>query len=279
MLRIPFPEPVYLVVGAAAALLVATAGVAVGLQQPEIGSGTGQEVPTRLTGAAVATAGPVPTTSATADADPGADPEAMTGALTATATLATTPHAATEWVTRTASSTGISARALAAYADATLAVAQTDPGCHLGWTTLAAIGAIESGHGTYGGTSLGDDGRPLQPILGPALDGENGFAAIRATATSEQWTGDPTWEHAVGPMQFLTSTWQRWGVDGDGDGTADPQDLDDAALAAGHYLCAAGGDLAVGDGWWAAVRAYNHDDAYVDAVLARADAYAQAASA
>lgn len=276
MVRIPsFPEPVYLVVGAAAALLVATAGVAIGLQQPEIGTVAGQQaVPTPLAGIVAATADPAPTAGPAASPAP----ETMSGALAATV-AASVPHAATEWVTSRAASTGIPARALVAYADATLAVAQTDPGCHLGWTTLAAIGAIESGHGTYGGTSLGDDGRPLQPILGPALDGEGGFAAIRATADSEQWTGDPTWEHAVGPMQFLTSTWQRWGVDADGDGAADPHDLDDAALAAGHYLCSAGRDLSGADGWWAAVRAYNHDDAYVEAVLNRANAYAQAASA
>ncbi|MBU4213825.1 MAG: lytic transglycosylase domain-containing protein [Actinobacteria bacterium] len=271
MVRIAIPEPVYLVVGAAAALLVGTAGVAIGLQQPEIGTASRAEaIPTPLPAIVAATASAAPTAAAT---EAGSQP--MSGALTADPA----PHAAADWVTRTASAAGIPARALAAYADATLAIETSDPGCHLGWTTLAAIGAIESGHGTHGGTTLGDDGRPLQPILGPALDGVGGFAAIRASAGSQQWTGDPTWDHAVGPMQFLTSTWQRWSVDADGDGVADPNDLDDAALAAGHYLCASGGDLAGADGWWTAVRAYNHDDAYVASVLSRADAYARTASA
>jgi len=57
-------------------------------------------------------------------------------------------------------------------------------------------------------------------------------------------------------------------------GVSDPQDLDDAALAAARYLCTAGGDLATGAGWVAAVRAYNHADAYVRAVYAAASAYA-----
>ena len=70
--------------------------------------------------------------------------------------------------------------------------------------------------------------------------------------------GDPEWDHAVGPLQFLPSTWETWGRDGDGDGTADPQDLDDAAAAAAAYLCGAGQDLTTGPGWSAAVYAYNH---------------------
>jgi membrane-bound lytic murein transglycosylase B len=54
----------------------------------------------------------------------------------------------------------------------------------------------------------------------------------------------------------------------------DPQDLDDASLAAGRYLCSAGGDLETSEGWVAAVRAYNHADAYVRAVYEAASAYA-----
>ena len=71
-----------------------------------------------------------------------------------------------------------------------------------------------------------------------------------------------------------SAPWDRWAADGDGDGRADPQDLDDAALAAGRYLCGAGGDVAVGSGWVTAVRAYNNADAYVRAVYDAASAYA-----
>lgn len=184
-----------------------------------------------------------------------------------------TPRAAPDWVAATSSGTGVPARAVQAYGDATLALADEDPGCRLGWTTLAGIGWIESGHGRAG---LRDDGLPATPIVGPALDGSPGRAAIPADAESTQWHGDPAWDHAVGPMQFIPSTWRRWATDGDGDGAADPQDIDDAALAAARYLCAGSRDLSTGDGWWAAVLSYNHSDEYAAAVLATADRYAAA---
>ena len=280
-----WPDPAHLVVGALVALLVGAAGVAAGLHQPSVGAGavTGPApgsapltVSSGLAGAGAPSAGSAAAGTAQTGA---AAPADGAGALTqGAAAPPDAPRAAAQWVERTATATGIPARALSAYADATLVVAAQDPACGLGWTTLAAIGDVESGHGTHGGTTLGADGRPVQPVLGPALDGRAGTAAIAATAASTTWTGDPVWDHAVGPLQFLTSTWQRWGVDGDGDGVADPNDLDDAALAAGHYLCAAGVDLASADGWWAAVRAYNHDDTYVQHVLTRANAYARAAA-
>jgi membrane-bound lytic murein transglycosylase B len=49
------------------------------------------------------------------------------------------------------------------------------------------------------------------------------------------WDSDTVWDRAVGPMQFIPDTWQRWGADGNGDGAAGPNNLDDAALAAGRY--------------------------------------------
>ncbi|WP_051275015.1 lytic transglycosylase domain-containing protein [Cellulomonas sp. URHD0024] len=187
-------------------------------------------------------------------------------------------HASTEWVARVASATGIAAVAVRAYAAATLTLARDSPRCRVGWTTLAGIGAVESGHGTHAGAVLLDDGRPSVPVIGPALDGSNGTAPIRASPQDIAWTQDPTWAHAVGPMQFLPSTWRRWASDGDGDGVSDPNDLDDAALAAGRYLCASGGNLASGAGWHLAVASYNHDDSYVALVLATADRYAGLAS-
>jgi len=176
------------------------------------------------------------------------------------------------WVRRTAAATGIPAPAVLAYGRATLVLAGSDPGCRLGWTTLAGIGAVESAHGTVGGRTLGPDGRSSSPVLGPALDGR-GYAAVPATRASARWHGDPRWDHAVGPLQFISSTWRRWASDGDGDGAADPNDLDDAALAAGRYLCAGGQDLTTDRGWTAAVLSYNHADAYVSAVGAAARSF------
>jgi len=105
------------------------------------------------------------------------------------------------------------------------------------------------------------------------LDGAGDVAAIVDT-DGGALDGDPLWDRAVGPLQFLPSTWDTYGADGDGDGVAEPQDLDDAAVAAGRYLCAAGGDLSTGAGWWRAVLAYNASTEYAENVLSAADGYA-----
>jgi hypothetical protein len=68
---------------------------------------------------------------------------------------------------------------------------------------------------------------------------------------------------AGGPMQFLASTWRRYGVDGDGDGDRDRYDPVDAIYGAANYLRASG---APGD-WYGAIFAYNHADWYVKDVL------------
>jgi hypothetical protein len=175
------------------------------------------------------------------------------------------------WVRRTAAAAGIPEPAVAAYGAATLGLSDS---CRLGWTTLAGIGWVESHHGTMGDRTLGEDGRPSTPILGPALDGD-GFAAIPATPETTAMHGDPDWDRAMGPMQFIPSTWATWARDGDGDGTTDPQDIDDAAAAAAAYLCGTGYDVTTGAGWSQAVFAYNHSADYVNAVYAAAAAYGE----
>jgi membrane-bound lytic murein transglycosylase B len=208
-------------------------------------------------------------------ASPGAAPTTRTGGLSRSATR--TPYAVSPaWAATTGAAAGIPAAAMAAYGSVELRVRHEQPGCHLAWNTLAGVGWVESEHGTTGGRTLLADGRSSTPIIGPALNGQ-GFAAIRATPASTAWHGDPTWEHAVGPLQFIGSTWERWGADGDGDGVQDPLDLDDAALAAGRYLCADRHDLATVTGWNAAIHSYNHDRAYVLSVLDAANTYAQRA--
>ncbi|HEY0118182.1 MAG TPA: lytic murein transglycosylase [Cellulomonas sp.] len=188
------------------------------------------------------------------------------------------PQTLDAWVSAVASATGIPARAVRSYGNATLEIGIEDPSCRLGWPTLAGIGWIESGHGTHGHATLGDDGVPSVPIVGPALDGSPGRAAIHSTAQSIEWHGDPVWDHAVGPMQFIPSTWARWAADGDGDGVENPQDMDDAALATARYLCAGSRDLSTWDGWHAAVLSYNHAESYVQSVYGQASAYASAAA-
>ena len=174
------------------------------------------------------------------------------------------------WVRRVAGAAGIPEPAVRAYADAVLSA---PPACGLGWTTLAGIGWVESHHGTLGGRVLDTAGISQPPIVGPALDGQGDVKAIRATGPGLALHGDPRWEHAVGPLQFLPGTWETWGRDADRDGRADPNDLDDAAAAAAAYLCADGQDLATGAGWATAVHTYNHSDAYVRAVYDAAVVY------
>jgi hypothetical protein len=110
----------------------------------------------------------------------------------------------------------------------------------LPWTVLAAIGQIESADGAN---------------MGPSTAG------------------------ALGPMQFLPSTWREWGITATQWGQTGPPDIMDAFDAvpsAALYLCAAGGATAAG--LPGAIFAYNHAHWYVAEVLALAKAYAQTPS-
>jgi len=89
--------------------------------------------------------------------------------------------------------------------------------------------------------------------------------------------GDPVWDRAIGPFQFIPSTWAAWQSDGNGDGIADPQNVDDAAIAAARYLCADHRDLAKGDDWLRAIMSYNNSVQYVQDVYAAAQLYARSA--
>ncbi|MFE4281427.1 lytic transglycosylase domain-containing protein [Streptomyces goshikiensis] len=157
---------------------------------------------------------------------------------------------------------GIPATVLAAYRRAEQAVGRTDPGCGLRWQLLAAIGKVESGQARGGQVDAA--GTTLRPILGPVLDG-NGFANIRDTDRGA-YDGDPVYDRAVGPMQFIPSTWAAWGQDADGDGRRDPNNVHDAALAAGRYLCAGSRDLRVGADLDRAVLSYNQSGEYLRTV-------------
>jgi murein DD-endopeptidase MepM/ murein hydrolase activator NlpD len=100
----------------------------------------------------------------------------------------------------------------------------------LDWAVLAAIGYVESGHGLN---------------VGPSSAG------------------------ALGPMQFLPSTWASYGVDGDGDGRANIMDPADAIAGAARLLAANGAPGEIRR----ALFAYNHADWYVRDVLAQAERY------
>lgn len=213
-----------------------------------------------------APAGGVPHISAAppSPAGPGDDdPIAVTG------TAALVDQA---WVRDQAGRTGIPVRALIGYAGATLQLGAENPGCHLEWTTLAALGAIESDHGRHAGARIDDDGVTRPGVWGPELDGK-GNALIPDT-DGGAIDGSAQYDRAVGPMQFIPDTWRRWGADATGQGTADPEQIDDASLAAARYLCSYG-DLSDAATWREAIFGYNHLDVYVDNVARAANSYAE----
>lgn len=176
------------------------------------------------------------------------------------------------WVRDTAERTEIPQRALEAYAGAALRLARTQPECGLGWNTLAGIGAVESVHGTYLGAQADADGMVSPSIIGIPLDGSEGVMAIADTDDGEL-DEDLQWDRAVGPMQFIPTTWTDHAEDGNLDGEADPHQIDDAALTAALYLCASGDDVTTDDGWTAALAAYNRSVSYAHDVADLAGSY------
>ncbi|MGW1676417.1 lytic murein transglycosylase [Saccharopolyspora sp. NPDC002376] len=169
---------------------------------------------------------------------------------------------------------GIPDTVLNAYHRAADLTDERNPGCGLHWSVLASIGRIESGHARSGSVDV--LGTTSRAILGPRLSGGPGVAAIPDT-DGGALDGDPVWDRAVGPMQFIPSTWRKFAVDGKGDGVASPHNVYDATAAAGQYLCSGGGDLRNPRDLAAAVFRYNHSERYVRTVLIWATAYANGA--
>lgn len=136
------------------------------------------------------------------------------------------------------------------------------------WVYLAAIGKVESQHGNFHGSTLQADGTVAPPILGIPLNGTNNTQAIRDTDHG-RWDTDTVWDRAVGPMQFIPTTWAGEGKDGNLDGVNDPNNMFDAILAAAFKLRRDGapGDMAT------AIWQYNHSQKYVDDVMATAASY------
>jgi murein DD-endopeptidase MepM/ murein hydrolase activator NlpD len=97
------------------------------------------------------------------------------------------------------------------------------------------------------------------------------LAAINKIESNFGQNMGPSSAGAVGWMQFMPSTWLRWGLDADGDGVADPWNPVDGIYAAARYLAAAGGQTDISRG----IFAYNHADWYVREVLDLARVYGQ----
>ncbi|MFF8627001.1 lytic transglycosylase domain-containing protein [Streptomyces werraensis] len=168
-----------------------------------------------------------------------------------------------------AAEAGIPATVLDAYKRAEATLREKKPGCNLPWQLLAAIGKVESGQARGGRVTA--DGTTVTPILGPQLDG-NGFALIRDTDNGA-YDGNRMYDQAVGPMQFIPSTWDWAGRDGNGDGRKDPNNIYDAALAAGHYLCRNDWDLSKPGDLRKAILSYNNSTDYLNTVLSWLEYY------
>ncbi|MDG9678375.1 lytic murein transglycosylase [Micromonospora sp. DH14] len=213
--------------------------------------------------------GPLPTIPLPSGGLPG------TGLPPGTVTGGRPSDALAGWAQQVGAKVGVPAIAMQAYGYAELVLAQTNRSCALSWTTLAAIGQVESGHGSANGARLGQDGKALPPIIGLPLDGKEGRMRIIDT-DGGALDGDRTLDRAIGPMQFIPTTWQEIGADADNDGRKDPHDLDDAALAAGNYLCKGGRNLSIPGDWWNAILSYNDVRRYAQDVYDTANRYGRA---
>lgn len=165
---------------------------------------------------------------------------------------------------------GLPALALEAYQRAADEQAIRTPGCHLPWTLLAAIGQVESHHARNG--ALTSEGFTTSRILGPVLNG--GLFAALPDSDRGTYDGDTTWDRAVGPMQFIPSTWKRWGTTTRPTLDADPNNIFDATTTAAAYLCADNRDLNDPQQLNRAILSYNPSETYVRDVLAWNAAYA-----
>lgn len=144
-----------------------------------------------------------------------------------------------------------------------MSAAATCPG--LPWQVLAGIGWAESRHAGGRADPATGDVRP--PIVGPAIDGRTGFAAIRDPSQLDGWA------RALGPMQFLSTTWRAWATlapDRPPGSTPDINNAWDAIYTAARYLCGGQDRL---DDVNAAVFRYNRSTAYAADVMVKAAAY------
>ena len=161
-----------------------------------------------------------------------------------------------------------------AYRSASEAAPTITESCRVHWSVLAGIAQVESRHGRVDADhQLAADGDVEPPIRGAALDGTRGTQTIADTDDGEL-DGDATWDRAMGPLQFIPTTWRELGRDGNDDGTADPDNLFDASLTAVAHLCLREpGDYDDRGELRRALIAYNASGRYADDVLRWIDNY------
>ncbi|MFF0043333.1 NlpC/P60 family protein [Streptomyces mirabilis] len=169
-------------------------------------------------------------------------------------------------------------RMLTAYKKAVQLVGRHVPQCRgMRWPILAGIAKVESNHAI--GRTIADNGDIRPRIYGVLLNGSGAGGNTTAIPDTDngRWDGTASGERAVGPFQFLPSTWEGIGKDANGDKTADPHNADDAALGAAAYLCGNGRDLTKRSQLEAAILQYNHSTEYLSNVLGWIDQYTAAA--
>ncbi|MBM7368943.1 lytic transglycosylase domain-containing protein [Gordonia hydrophobica] len=158
-----------------------------------------------------------------------------------------------------------------AYQAAADTMAKKQPRCGIDWRLIAGIGKVESHHANFGDADK--KGELRTPIYGPTLNGTLAGNRVINDTDGGKLDGDPVYDRAVGPMQFLPSTWNHYAGDGNGDGKSDPQNLFDAALTTAKYLCDDNLDLRTDAGRTDAVLRYNNSMEYVSNVLGFARGY------
>ncbi len=170
---------------------------------------------------------------------------------------------------------GVPQRMMDAYVRAVAAMPTLSPSCKgLDWPLLAALAQVESTQAA--GHTIADDGMISPPIIGPVLDGSgagDNTTAIRDT-DGGKWDGNTQFDAAVGPLQFLPSTFAGYADKVRPGGGANPNNVDDEAMAAALYLCGKGRDLTDHSQLTAAIYQYNASMAYVDEVLHWRDQFA-----
>ncbi|MET9134323.1 C40 family peptidase [Streptomyces antibioticus] len=177
------------------------------------------------------------------------------------------------------SAADIPPRMLTAYKKAVQQTGTHVPKCRgMRWPVLAGIAKVESNHAT--GRNIAGNGDIRPKIYGVLLNGSGagGNTTVFPDTDNGRWDGTANGERAVGPFQFLPSTWESVGKDASGDHTADPHNADDAALGAAIYLCGNGRDLTQRTQLRSAILQYNHSNAYVTNVLGWIDQYTAAAN-
>jgi murein DD-endopeptidase MepM/ murein hydrolase activator NlpD len=169
---------------------------------------------------------------------------------------------------------GIPPVVFSAYIAAETNAASVAEGCVADWPIVAGIWKVESNHATYGGRTVDVSGQITPPLYGITLDGSHPGTAVIPDTDDGLLDGDPTWDRAVGPAQFLPGSWRAFGQDGNGDRAADPQNVFDAALATVAHLCLTRpGDYTNPTDLEAALRRYNNSAEYVATVAGWIDYY------